>query len=138
MEFGLYLILLIGSVQKSSSTVNSICPNNCSRNGLCVESAVGYCQCFPGFIGTDCSLRVCAAGTAWVDFPTASNTAHADFTECSNMVQQSPNNLCLPSLNYSFQGVCDRSTGICKCKSGFGGAACDISIYYLLCVSSQH
>eukprot|EP01032_Pedospumella_encystans_P017598 gene17598-20046_t len=40
--------------------------------------------------------------------PTDSLTAHAEFAECSNM------------------GECDRSTGICKCRGGFEGAACDI------------
>lgn len=63
------------------------CPNRCSGHGMCGDSAVGSCHCFPGFTGGDCSLRLCPAGTAWVDFPSENNVAHADFAECSNMVR---------------------------------------------------
>lgn len=88
-----------------------LCPNECSRQGTCKNTgSYSQCECFPGFVGTDCSLRYCPAAKAWVDFPAASNTAHADYTECSNM------------------GICDRQTGICNCRQGFSGAACDIML----------
>jgi hypothetical protein len=31
-------------------------------------------------------MRVCPAGTAWFDEPSADNVAHGPFRECSNMV----------------------------------------------------
>ena len=49
---------------------------------------------------------LCPSGNAWVDHATANNTAHAALTECSNM------------------GVCDRATGLCDCRAGFTGEAC--------------
>jgi hypothetical protein len=91
-----------------------VCPNGCSGNGVCLNAtftqASGECSCFPGFAGSDCSQRMCPSGTAWVDFPYANNTAHANYTECSNM------------------GVCNRVTGQCQCRFGFGGAACDAMV----------
>ena len=32
------------------------CPNDCSYNGYCVN---GTCSCYPGFVGKDCSTKVC-------------------------------------------------------------------------------
>jgi len=61
------------------------CPNRCSGQGTCTNGTSG-CICFPGFIGVDCSIRLCPSAKAWVDNPYADNLAHADFTECSNMV----------------------------------------------------
>ena len=58
-------------------------------------------------MGADCSLRRCPNGTAWADFPTATDVAHAS-AECSNM------------------GTCDRASGKCKCRQGFSGAACQL------------
>ena len=49
---------------------------------------------------------LCPSGTAWVDYATGNNIAHAALTECSNM------------------GVCDRATGRCSCRLGFSGEAC--------------
>ena len=95
-------------IRKVDITRSFYCPTGnmtslCSGNGVCDEG----CHCFPGFHGVDCSIRVCPSGRAWVDFPTTNNLAHANFTECSNM------------------GACDRQSGVCKCRPGFGGAACD-------------
>ena len=81
------------------------CPNLCSGHGSC--SSTEGCECFPSYHGIDCSSRLCPSGKAWFDFPTSSNNAHSLLTECSNM------------------GTCNRYTGICKCRNGFGGPACD-------------
>jgi len=53
----------------------------------------------------DCSEKVCPFGKAWVDIPTAADTAHAEM-ECSNV------------------GLCDRDTGTCVCPAEFSGSAC--------------
>ena len=62
--------------------------------------------CFPRFTGHQCADFVCPKGAAWVDFATATDTAHAQL-ECSNM------------------GLCDRLTGLCTCQAGFEGVACE-------------
>ena len=75
------------------SSFSKHCPNQCNGVGVCTNSStlpsvsLSHCDCFPGFIGVDCSLRVCPSGKAWYDFPTSSVKAHTDFTECSNMVK---------------------------------------------------
>mmetsp|Transcript_13658 Transcript_13658/g.18758 ORF Transcript_13658/g.18758 Transcript_13658/m.18758 type:complete len:1124 (+) Transcript_13658:141-3512(+) len=38
-----------------------VCPHNCSGYGEC-DGATGYCDCFDGYDGIDCSLSVCGAG----------------------------------------------------------------------------
>ena len=50
-------------------------------------------------------IGTCPSGKAWVDIPTATDTAHAT-AECSN------------------KGLCDRSSGKCGCFEGFTGDAC--------------
>lgn len=75
---------------KISSTIipkiRSNCPNQCNGKGYCSAQDGGQCQCFPGYHGFDCSERLCPSGVAWFDNPYADNMAHADYTECSNMV----------------------------------------------------
>ena len=82
----------------------------CSGHGACAEHVKKgideTCICDYGFSGPDCSLRLCPAGRAWADYASANNTAHARHVECSNM------------------GDCDRETGLCECRDGFGGDAC--------------
>jgi len=65
------------------------------------------CVCDEGFTGGDCSQRVCPAGIAWFDYATGNQTAHRDLFECSN------------------NGFCDRQDGICECRKGFEGHACE-------------
>jgi len=38
------------------------CINNCSFRGYC---EFGFCKCFPGFYGVDCSNTSCAGTTCW-------------------------------------------------------------------------
>ena len=83
------------------------CPSSCSYNGYCSNGTQGHCICNNGFVGVDCSQRVCPSGRAWFDIPDSNSIAHRDYTECSNM------------------GTCDRLTGTCQCRFGFTGAACD-------------
>eukprot|EP01031_Cornospumella_fuschlensis_P038733 gene38733-47091_t len=101
------LLLLLAPLH---GLVEQLCPNSCSGHGVCRPSVAGSCQCFPGYIGVDCSLRMCASGKAWVDLPSGDDLAHAEYAECSNM------------------GSCDRTTGLCRCREGFTGAACDMTL----------
>lgn len=111
----LLLLLIVKTGSPSNSERDGLqsasCPNGCSGQGACLNKAkggyLGVCTCFPGFHGPDCSLRLCPGGKAWVDFPVSKDLAHNNYTECSNM------------------GTCNRGTGKCNCRKGFGGPACD-------------
>jgi hypothetical protein len=83
--------------------VAAMCPNQCSGHGSC--GANDACTCYGNWIDADCSQRRCAYSSAWVDAPSATDTAHW-YAECSN------------------KGICDRKTGQCKCFDGYEGKAC--------------
>ncbi|TMW67627.1 hypothetical protein Poli38472_011247 [Pythium oligandrum] len=89
---------------------------NCNGHGRC-NTATKTCTCFEGYGAAtdvavykapDCSQRVCPAGPSWGGIPTDETVAHA-LAECSDM------------------GVCDRSSGQCKCYRGYEGSACQRS-----------
>lgn len=88
------------------TSLPGVCPEGCSGHGVC-NLETKLCDCISGYLGVDCSLRTCPSNRAWVDIPTQNNTAHAPFTECSNM------------------GTCVRSVGICQCRLGYTGPACE-------------
>lgn len=76
------------------------CPNFCSNHGTCGNR--GKCICNQGFIGIDCSNRVCPSSVV------ISKDGNSDKypTECSS------------------HGVCNRQTGKCECEKGYEGFAC--------------
>ncbi len=79
---------------------------DCHGNGVCLGPEGSFrCECFDGYTG-DCSMRACPRGKAWFHEPILNNVAHDVDVECSNM------------------GVCDRNRGLCLCKAGFEGSAC--------------
>lgn len=80
------------------------CPNNCMGNGLC-NTADCECKCRKGYIGGDCSQKMCPYGYAWADQAVATDVAHV-MAECSN------------------KGLCDRETGLCVCDPLFSGIDC--------------
>lgn len=78
----------------------------CFGNGVCDVNNNFKCKCFEGYYG-DCSRRACPKGKAWFHEPMLNDIAHDVDVECSNM------------------GACDHSRGICACRAGFEGAACE-------------
>ena len=95
--------LLVGIWALVVMVASGQCHNRCSGHGSC--DVYGRCSCDDNWQGADCSLRSCPLGTAWVDLASSPNSAHA-YAECSN------------------RGICDRSTGVCRCESGYTGRAC--------------
>lgn len=100
----------------SGSIANTVgtCPGEiaCSGHGNCDSTSGEFkCTCFDGWQGGDCSEMSCPVGFAWFQYPSAKNTAHDEYIECSDM------------------GFCDYSTGKCKCRAGFYGEACE----YMAC-----
>jgi len=82
------------------------CPNSCTGHGFCRQE--GKCACFAGYTGYDCSIRSCPSGASWGEVALGVNNApvHAD-SECSG------------------RGVCDRTSALCACFTGYEGAACE-------------
>jgi len=78
----------------------------CNSQGTCDEDTY-TCTCYAGWLGPDCTKQGCPTGKAWFAEPHAPQEAHLAEAECSNM------------------GVCDYDTGVCKCRSGFTGRACE-------------
>ena len=96
-------LLVIASLAIAAGYVSATCPNLCNGHGTC--GTADRCTCFGNWQGADCSERVCNYGLAWVDAPSATDTAHW-YAECSN------------------KGICDRSTGLCQCYEGYTGKGC--------------
>ena len=101
MHITLFLVTITLSLLLN---VRATCPNRCSGRGVCNEYS--KCECNKGFMGGDCSLKLCPTGAAWSDFAYRTDLAHAP-AECSN------------------RGICERMSGTCVCMTGFGGSACE-------------
>jgi hypothetical protein len=90
-----------------------LCDNHCSNHGTCETNS--NCKCYlgldgqPEWTGPDCSLRTCPKHKAWVGEIVEANDLHP-VVECSN------------------KGLCDRTTGTCKCFVGYDGVACQRAI----------
>ncbi len=100
-----YALAVLFSVLPFLALSSHPCPNACSGHGRC-NSPDRQCTCFDGYTGADCSLRICPFDKAWADQATETDVAHNP-AECSNM------------------GLCDRATGLCICREGFEGIACE-------------
>ena len=92
----------------------STCPGEtqCSAIGVCNSADGTYkCDCAEGWMGGDCSERTCPYSWSWFSLPSADETAHDRWAECSDA------------------GLCDRTTGLCTCGDAYYGAACE----YMAC-----
>ena len=101
----------------ASEEIIAPCPNMCNGNGKC-KSPYGTCECLHGYIGSDCSERVCPKGEAWwseIDTSTVNGDDDIALSEQEVHV----------SAECSNRGICNRKTGQCKCQDGFQGNACE-------------
>lgn len=97
-----YIIL---SIFYFNSILSEPCPNNCNSHGRCNEQTL-LCDCFSPFSGADCSEKLCPLGISWVSIAKDNENSHYN-VECSNM------------------GICNRELGLCSCRNGFEGSACE-------------
>lgn len=61
------LLLRLGALAGAAKLAAAECPNACSGRGTC--GAYDMCTCYTGYMGNDCSERVCPFGLAHVDSP---------------------------------------------------------------------
>ena len=111
----------------------------CSGRGYC--DSIGNCQCDPPdiinnkqFIGTDCSTLISACNFPY--FGAYDSNLNECFcwegyfgSDCQNSCPKSPltNFVCSAPHGSCDDGV--RGTGLCQCKEGWLGDACEISCY---------
>ena len=72
-----------------------------------MNDTMGTCSCINGYYGSDCQLRYCPFGSSWYSTPVRNHEREMPLIECSNM------------------GYCDTKTGLCVCRTGFEGRACE-------------
>eukprot|EP00606_Chrysophyceae_sp_TOSAG23-5_P001573 GSChrysophyteH2.ASY1.ANO1.1362.1 assembled CDS len=102
------LVVVVVALLSVLKGAEAACANGCSGHGTCGQNNI--CTCFTGWDAgaADCSFRSCPTGPAWADKAYATDSAHLPAT-CSNA------------------GICDNSSGQCKCFTGFTGSACQRS-----------
>ncbi len=79
--------------------------SRCNGNGF-INETDSSCTCISPYYGRFCDLKYCPYGTSWSVKPTTNHVKLQPMTECSDM------------------GFCDPLTGVCKCREGYGGRAC--------------
>ncbi|KAH9187063.1 hypothetical protein AeNC1_010962 [Aphanomyces euteiches] len=108
IRIALALVVLVLSVATAD-----LC-ETCNGHGVC-NPTTRLCQCMQGYTGNRCEFASCPTGLAWADYAIATDTAH-QLAVCSNM------------------GLCDPTSGLCVCRSGFEGPACE----YMSCPPCQN
>jgi len=121
------------------------CPAACSGRGTC--GPYDMCTCYKGYMGGDCSERVCQFGRAHIDIPKGDLDASKEITGTNVRVavysqlwpqgttEQYPRMTDSGNVNIlqntaheysecSSKGDCDRLTGKCVCLKGYEGSAC--------------
>ena len=80
---------------------------HCNGKGMINKDST--CNCYSGYRGANCTLRYCPFGKSWATMPEADHVRNRPNVECSDM------------------GICDLHTGLCACRDGFEGRACERS-----------
>jgi len=123
---------------------SSECPNACNGKGIC--GARDTCSCYKGWMGNDCSQRICQFGLAHVDIQKGDLDGTGIITGPSQIVslnsqmfrygtsekfvnmmdsdQRVLTNTAHEYTECSNKGRCDRDKGTCYCLAGYEGSAC--------------
>lgn len=94
-----------GYLAYTSNICSKVAEPRCHGHGFCFAANDPACTCYDGWYGADCQVAMCPKGQAWFDEAISANEAH-QLVECSNM------------------GKCNRKNGVCVCKKGYSGNAC--------------
>ena len=84
------------------SAVGDVCSGRGYKN-----ATTGRCNCLNNYYGYNCHLKLCPFGPSWHSIPVANQTRNREYVACSNM------------------GECDPMSGLCSCRPGFEGRACE-------------
>lgn len=118
---------------KRRRRMGGLCENHCSHHGTCEFN--NNCNCFlgldgePAWTGPDCSLRTCPKDFAWVGEVVNANGIPKPYfftqTRSTTKLKRQMSTTDLhPWAECSNKGLCDRSTGLCSCFTGYEGIAC--------------
>lgn len=106
--------------------------NACSGNGNC-NFCTSKCSCYEGWgsatdkqkagpqatsFTPDCASRACPSGPSWISLLEYRNLTEEDFSFKNRTLWHQ-------DVECSANGICDRSSGVCKCRTPFGGKACE-------------
>jgi hypothetical protein len=111
------------------------CSKNCSNHGTCTN---GFCKCFPGYYGLDCSNVTCPGSVCYYDKENTQHCKHCCYDGYTHMdedqeylagIRKIP---CRhkDDMNYGIftgnsNGICD-GFGTCQCSPPFLGEDCSI------------
>merc|ERR1740130_979592 len=106
-------------LQATSHSEEAGCPRECNMQGVCSNST---CDCYPGWSGADCSMRLCPAG--------CSNRGSCHHGKCrcaAKFTGDACERLRCPEDCTSAKRLDHCTDGVCHCKPGFSGTACELS-----------
>ena len=99
----LHAVLLLATFTHSARKK----PSFCNNRGV-YDSQNRRCNCIPNWTGKKCDKKECPRGYDWFAPPHEAHEAHKGNVQCSGA------------------GDCDEVTGVCSCKTGYIGSACEI------------